>query len=86
MQTGTEEIVDDEASTSLPTSEDDSVYEIDDNEHVDDIYTSSKSKKLSDKDAQERENSGTVRSSLEVMSIKSTTERSIEKIISHDIL
>ena len=84
MQTGTEEIVDDESSTSLPTLEDDSGYEIDDNEHVDDIYTSSKSRTLSDKSAKERENSGTVRSSLEVMSIKSTTERSRDKILIHE--
>ena len=77
MQTCTTEIVDDEASTSQDTSEDDSGHHKEDYEYEDNIYTSSKP----EEDVEKEENSGKVRSSLEIMTIKSTSERNTKTLV-----
>jgi hypothetical protein len=80
LQTCTTEIADDEASSSQDTSEDDSGHHTKDNEYDGDVHTSLKS----GEDVEEEENSGTVRSSLEIMTIKSTSERNTETIVDEE--
>ena len=81
MQTCTTEIVDDEASTSQDTSDDDSGHHSEDYEYDVDIYTSSNPGEYVE---EEEENSSTVRSSLEIMTIKSTSERNTETTVDEE--